>query len=190
MGPVLGKARNTINLWKTSTNPTPVQTEAVYHDIIVDFGAGARFVWSKTKTVFDPKGTGFNLVKAERVLGYLTSIATHSGHLDKFILEYFKMVAGIHGLGSISYPSKILRCFDDRFVVLDSVLQGYLNYPNTVAGYIDFRNHCESVRDSYNGLHPSCQISTADVESGLFEYYRGLGGAIRLACRLRPRCRI
>ncbi len=152
VGPLLAKARSTIDIWRTAGRPHKHITDVLF-DIVVTFGEGKRFVW--------PQVNGHLLSAGEA--GANTAIAgidSTIGTLNKPIISsHFKALRVIKGLGKPPYGSKVLRCLSDDHVVFDSRIEDEL----LEADYFGFRQKCSDIAAALGG-----GFSAADVEGGLF----------------------
>lgn len=172
VGSQLEIAKAAIHTWKharSSGSSTPSQVVDVYQSVINDFGGGYRFVWPRVI-----RSINANMVNAEAVLDRISTLTAGTPVRSNVCQLFGKL--GISGLGKISYPSKILRCFSEEFVILDSKVEKCLGYDSSPHGYWNFLWECQSIRDSINTAPPAAglpQVTTAQVESGLFAYLGG-----------------
>jgi hypothetical protein len=172
VGRQLGMTKAAIAAWKnqrSSGNSTPVQVVEVYQRVINDFGGGHRFIWPRV-------GPSINAdpVNAEDVLDKISALTAGTPVLAQ-VIRFFGTLR-ISGLGKISYPSKILRCFSEEFVILDSKVENCFGYGRSSHDYWSFLSECQSIRDSINTAPPDAglpRVTTAEVESGLFAFLGG-----------------
>lgn len=172
VGSQLGIARAAIEEWKNARragSSTPLQVVSVYQRVINDFGGGDRFVWPRvSRSINAAPGN------AEAVLDRISDL-TAGTPVGVKVLGFFGTLR-INGLGQISYPSKILRCFSEEFVILDSKVEKCLGYGHSSLDYWNFLSECQAIRDSINTVSPDAglpRVTTAQVESGLFAFLGG-----------------
>lgn len=148
------KPTEVFDLWVQNKFDTKYTLELL-ESIIVIFGEGYR-IWGRFKDYYEAEIYDVNNVLIE-------AYSVRDSGINKLL----EKIQQIKGLGGLSYSTKMARFFNNRYVVLDSILRDELNI--TEGDYNTFFSLCLEIKTDLKNKF-GIERNNSQIESGIFAW--------------------